>query len=129
MTTIFGFSHVLAQGDAETTTKRTVATTPNVSLRGPAAKNRKVWKTNNRKKQRVVTASSDEKVRGPKAKNQKPFVSQPEATYQEVKVDNTKKGLKGPKAKNYKPLRPEKESKEEIKQQKVEDTYLLESRK
>ncbi len=103
LASLFGLGYVQAQ-QVDSQETGTVVTRSGKKLKGPQAKNRKVWENKQAKKQSIVTASSDEKLQGPRAKNKKPFAERSDVTYKEVQVNTSRKGLKGPKAKNYRPI-------------------------
>lgn len=72
-------------------------------LKGPKAKNYKVWADDSETVQ-VYTVANQETVKGPEAKNQKPWKAQTAAENKvAIKRDTKKSSLKGPSAKNYKP--------------------------
>lgn len=72
-------------------------------LKGPKAKNYKVWQDDS-PATAVYTSADQASIKGPEAKNQKVWA---DTTTEENKVaikrDTRKKGLKGPAAKNFKP--------------------------
>jgi hypothetical protein len=72
------------------------------SLKGPAAKNYKPWKYE--QKEAVIYTTDSENKTGPIVKNEKPWEKETDkAQLIPVVFLNPKKGLKGPVAKNYKP--------------------------
>ena len=71
-------------------------------LKGPAAKNYKPWKDQDRVTATVVSQADKEQLQGPAAKNYKPWKDE-ESTGTTVEVVSSKPKLKGPAAKNHKP--------------------------
>lgn len=69
-------------------------------LKGPKAKNYKVWKKD-KKTVPVYTTANRKSLLGPKAKNKKPGTAKGEKVL--VIRDDKKSSAKGPAAKNYKP--------------------------
>ncbi len=71
-------------------------------LKGPKAKNHKVWK-DNAEPSAIVFHPNKEKLTGPKAKNQKPW-ERKRANQEYVAVTSSNRAkMTGPRAKNWKP--------------------------
>lgn len=72
-------------------------------LKGPKAKNYKIWQDDSQPVT-VITVASKEQLRGPAAKNRKPWTVSATEKNKVAIVRNTRRSqLKGPAAKNYKP--------------------------
>jgi len=72
-------------------------------LKGPKAKNYKVWQDDN-ESATVYTSANQESIKGPEAKNQKTWTARTSDENKiAVKRDTRRTSLKGPAAKNYKP--------------------------
>ena len=75
-------------------------------LKGPAAKNDKVWKSTDQGASLIIV-SQHKPLKGPKAKNRKPWETNQKMTHAVITAD--RKDLKGPKTKNRKPENGQKE--------------------